>query len=481
MKAGFSEKDMTPPPGTQRAGAYRVMHLGEMHDPIKVRAAVFEQDGERVALAGLDICMVSRKTVLSARSEISALTGIKPGNILIAASHTHSGGSLWGLREEELEGAPELIRKLAMDCSPSVDIPYEKQVISAIVSAVVEADKNKKVSSFSFGKGYDSEAVFNRRFRMKNGVSVTHPGKGNADILEAAGPVDPEVIVIGGWEEDGRLAGCVVNYACHGTCYSGMMPSADWIGYMESMIKAKFGQHVVTVFLNGACGDITQVDNISQRKHYSGLEWMDIVGTRIGAEAVKVLISSEKGNVSKLNCISETMTLKKRKSDPAKTEKALEKVNQMIADSTNWNKDEFNWAKERVLADYLYKKSPERDVEIQAIQIGPAVILANPAEYFCSLGLGIKKASKFPFTMVTELANDCIGYVPDEEAFSKTGGGYETRLTSYSNLEITAGTKIKDKSIELSATFTPEAAPGGPQVEEIGDVWSYGNSAPELD
>jgi len=481
MKAGFSEKDMTPPPGTQRAGAYRVMRLGEMHDPIKVRAAVFEQNGERVALAGVDVCMVNRKTVLAARAEIFKNTGVKPENVLIAASHTHSGGSLWGFRAEELEDTSDIVRNLAMECSPSVDIPYEKQVISAIVSAVTEADKNKNAVAFSFGKGHDSDTVFNRRFRMKNGTSVTHPGKGNPDILEAAGPVDPEVIVIGGWCEDGRLAGCVVNYACHGTCYSGMMPSADWIGSMEAMIKAKFGSNIVTVFLNGACGDITQVDNISLRQNHPGLEWMDILGTRIGAEAVKVLISAEKENCFSLKSISETITIKRRKPDPVKTEKSLEKVSRMIGDPENWSKEEFTWAKERVLADYLYKKSPERDVEIQAIQIGPSVILANPAEYFCSLGLEIKKASEFPFTMVVELANDCIGYVPDEEAFSKTGGGYETRLTSYSNLETTAGTKIRNKSIELSAKFTPEAAPEGPQVESPCPVWSYGDNAPELD
>jgi hypothetical protein len=79
------------------------------------------------------------------------------------------------------------------------------------------------------------------------------------------------------------------------------------------------------------------------------------------------------------------------------------------------------------------------------------------------------------------LANGCVGYVPTEDAFSQEGGGYETRLTSYSNLEITAGGQMRDAGLELANRLKPGLVPEPARpLPFSGQPWPYGNVKPEL-
>ena len=108
------------------------------------------------------------------------------------------------------------------------------------------------------------------------------------------------------------------------------------------------------------------------------------------------------------------------------------------------------------------------------------MLLANPSEVFVQLGLDLKTRSSFPVTMVVELANGILGYVPTVEAFSKNGGGYETRLTYYSNLDIQAGPAIAEACRRLIEGWQPGTLPEPPSKATFRGAWDYGNVPPEL-
>jgi hypothetical protein len=66
---------------------------------------------------------------------------------------------------------------------------------------------------------------------------------------------------------------------------------------------------------------------------------------------------------------------------------------------------------------------------VQALRVGELGIAGVPGEFFCELGLEIKRRSPFAQTMVIELANDSVGYIPTRRAFEE--GAYEPESSPY--------------------------------------------------
>jgi hypothetical protein len=478
FKAGFAERDITPEVGMEAPGGYGKAFHGSVHDPCKVRASVFDDGHNRVAIVGIDALGIRRDTVQKVRGTVGARTGIPARSILIGASHSHSSGPIVWIRPGEFDDDSALVRRLAYKESTNVDLKYLAQVERALIEAICEANDRRVEALAGVGKGLEPTVAFNRRFRMRDGRTVTHPGLGNPDIVEPAGPVDPEVGVIGAWDakDPHRLLGCIVNFACHATTSPGGI-SANYIHYIEKAIHGYYGKDCVVVFLAGASGDITQVDNRSPYQYPNGERWAQLVGGKVGAEALKVLLTMERGTLIPVEARARIWEISRRPPSPERVKKSLEIVQN---EGPGTDATTFTFAKESVLLDALIKKIPKVDVEVQAVQVGPAVFVTTPAEYFCRFGLEIKAASGFPYTFPVSLANGCVGYVPTEDAFGPNGGGYETRLTSYSNLEITAGTQMRDAGIGLARQLKPGTVPEPPRRPAFqGEPWSYGNVPPE--
>ncbi len=483
LRAAFVEKDITPEIGMEQPGGYGKNYHRKFHDPCKARIGVFNdgnlKQGKTVAVVSLDALIIRKPQVQAIRTRIEKATGIPAGNILVHATHSHSSGPTGMVLPGEYDHASPFVQELAYKKSSAADPKYLKLVEEQVVSGVSEAWEKLAPVSYDVDRGSEDRVAFNRRFLMKNGMTVTHPRAGNPDIVKPAGPIDPEVGVLGVFDKKGKLQGCIINYVCHATTNPGGT-SANYIYYVEKAVRGMFGQDVVVLFLAGASGDVTQVDNLSPKVPKRGEAMAAYVGGRIGAEAVKVLLGMDAGTACVIDARQKFLKIPRRKPRPARLELARKQVRMSYPkeiDATTWT-----FAKETLMLDALIQATPVVEAEIQALQIGPLVIATVPAEYFCQYGLEIKKGSPFPFTFIASLSNGCVGYVPTLEAFGPHGGGYETRLSSYSNLEITAGDTFAETAIQLTRTFKPGSVPEAAPIPKFtGAVWRYGDNPPQID
>jgi hypothetical protein len=192
-----------------------------------------------------------------------------------------------------------------------------------------------------------------------------------------------------------------------------------------------------------------------------------------------------RGTLAPVASLSRVVSIERRRPSAAKVARALELVQK---DPKQVGMTDWIFAKETVLLDAKLKWEPEAEVELQAVQVGPVGVLANPSELFVEYGLAMRKGSAFPVTMPVAYANGDVGYVPTEEALGPGGGGYETRLTSYTNLAPSAGRQITNICLDLSRKLAPGAMPEPQRAPKFGgdgsgigpQPWSYGNVPPEL-
>src|SRR5262245_44573603 len=261
FKAGFAERDITPAIGSEAPGGYGKAYHRTLHDPCKVRAAVFDDGKAVAALVGIDGLFIHRQTTQNVRKAVAAKTGIPESSIMLGASHSHSSGPMSGVMPGEYDHADDFVKRLATENTTAADPKYLTHVEKMLVEYICTAFENRAAASDGIGRGREGQVAFHRRFKMRDGRTITHPGQGNDGIVEPAGPTDPEVSVIGCWDSGRKkLLGCVVNFACHATTSPGGI-SANYIYYLEKAIRGYFGEHVIVVFVNGMSGDITQVDN----------------------------------------------------------------------------------------------------------------------------------------------------------------------------------------------------------------------------
>src|SRR5262245_18157917 len=423
LELGFAAADITPSVGMEMPGGFAKLISKGVRDKLWAVACTVTDGTTPLALVGIDALFVTRSTVEHARRLIQKETKIPGENVLIGANHTHTGGPV-------------------ASCFGSDENPeYTDTLAKAIAATVTEAWQKKRTGEFGIGVGKEEGVAFNRRFLMRDGREITHPGKPGTphhkEIVRYAGPIDPEVGVLAARDGAGKVFGIVVNFACHSTVVGGDQFSPDYAGYLRKHLKQRYGQDVPIVFLLGPCGDLTQVDNLAEGSEF-GPDYADMIGRKLPGEAVRVINRLSWLKEATTAAATETAVLAIRPEPDVNRERpAFGLASGDYADRV--------FAEERKRVALERAKTPKIQTEVQALRIGTLGIVTSGAEYFVEHGLRIKECSRLKPTWVVSLANDYIGYVPTAQGF--VAGGYEPRTARSSKLAVDAGQLLVEAAL----------------------------------
>lgn len=363
LRAGVAKIDITPPDGTKVVG--HVRKTNGARDPIRAGLLLLDDGATKAAIATFDLLDAEAELVKAVREAVFKATGTPRENILVTASHNHSGPDF----PNESAWAEETIAKLSKAAS----------------------EANSAMRPVSIGYGEDRIGFGINRRKTINGKAVVR--------LNPDGPNDPRVKVLR--FDDGRSldpVAVVMHAVCH-PCfftwgdnatppYPNGYPkmSADFPGEAQTFVERAYESKTKALFLQGCAGDIRP--NLPGDPYRcadeADIQW---AGRDLGGAVVRA--SSRSVVRDKLR---ERPTSYKIKVASAEVE--------------------------------LPGKDGPVKTELMALKVGPYLFLTMPGEPMVEYGFKLEKAiADRAVPIVVGYANGGIGYIATSNSYAV--GGYE--------------------------------------------------------
>ena len=447
LAVGVAAVDITPPVGFPLYG-YPPKPSTGIKDPLYAKAIVFKQGEIRGALVVCNLLGIPRDLSRIVREKASAETGIPFSNMSVSATHTHSSP---GITESFKEYA---LRKSSGKLTEDDKKSYFSDLISGITKAIVLADNRSVATEIISGKGRAPGIAFNRRYLMTDGRVRFNPGRNNPGIVCPAGPTDPDVsfVLFRQPGQNSSFASLTVfssHYVRGGTEFS-----SDYPCFMQQRFHELFGNQHLSVFGLGPCGNVNTVNPDAP------VEDADIKVKRVGyalADAVQAAMPKQSNGEPSLEIVSKILYLP---------------LQNYTKEELDWSRGEKSYYNERPFLSHrrrlkisIWGVQPPLEklrmyeavapavsgepwripVEIQVFKIDrKTAIVSMPCELFTEFGIDLKKRSPFTTTMLIELANADIAYLPTIRGFKE--GDYEA---INSRLVPGSGEKMIDSAIEI--------------------------------
>ena len=168
LYAGAARRIINPKLGTKRPGLRLFADpLQAVESDLSATAVVLSNQGSKVVIVGIDICVVYLPVAMDIRRRIGAAVGTPASHVLINFNHTHSGPAL----PDFLPDSPEQLR---------IQTTYQERLFDWLVEAAVEADRSLRPARIGAGWGeadigiYRRETGSRRPGRVGGGSQRTH-------------------------------------------------------------------------------------------------------------------------------------------------------------------------------------------------------------------------------------------------------------------------------------------------------------------
>ncbi|WP_405926771.1 hypothetical protein [Streptomyces sp. NBC_00035] len=367
------------------------------HDNLHARAVLLDDGSQRVALVVVELTSIPEDAVRELREAAATAGRVAGGNTVVCASHTFS--------------APHL---QAAGTGGRSDALLREAVRDAVVRSVTEARRTMRSARVGFGRG-------------TCGVNV------NRDVLTAdgwwlgadeSGVSDKSVGVVRIEDDGGQPLAILMNYAVQSSVMNESrtrtgerLVTSDLAGAACRHVEESYGDGAVALFLIGAAGDqapfLTANRYVAHRGgaytradvHEAGHLLVDLLGERLGAEAVRVSegirCAATGGGLRVVN----TSTTVHAQVAPARMQDL------------------------RPVRNYPFQPDGKAEVPIDAVRIGDIVLVGLRAELSSGTGLGIKEDSPFAGTVVMTMANGAAKYMADAASYDRST--YEAMNSRY--------------------------------------------------
>ncbi len=440
LQVGISRQIITPERGVSLAGYFNPRPNTGVLDDLQVKVVLFKKDSVIAGLVSFELCFTTLEMVDSIKNKLKAAGYDFAENLIIAATHTHTGPNI-RTAENNLDGSAGMNRE------------QFDSIIDKAVCAIKEAYNNLQDSTLEAAKINNNPCAFNRRYWMKDGTVQTNPGKLNPDIDRPEGPVDDEISVLA-IRQNGRLTGIISNICNHNDTVNSYMVTAEWPGRMERTIQNTLGRDVPVFTMIGCAGNINHLD-VTNDDEYYGYEEACRLGN-IYAEIVGGLLDVlEPVEVNEIRVDSSDFVIPYQVISDERAEEAratIERIGNVSSDEnlTSEGIAAGDGAVAKMFAEQIINfkekySGKSRTFKLVNIKMGKDLMfLSAPGEPFTEAGLHIKKNSPFKYNFIAAYANGACGYMCMPECYER--GGYEI-------LPVAGGGPREDSLVRLMAEW----------------------------